>query len=230
MPESLPDGALKYSWKIKVAAPARDVWRYLADTSKMYRAAFMPKRHLREEGGKLFVKQKLLFLREEWVEEPWTWVAGRSINIKRTYLCGMGKLLNVNFEVVAITEDQSQVIMSFGWIPKNFFWRLLILSSIPLQKFVAGVVLRKIEKHLHTHKDEEVKLDALKYERRSLARGGFGRLSKIHDSLLKKGLSPKVIEPLCEWVSSGDELDVYRLQVKPLAKRWKVRQRDLLTA
>jgi class 3 adenylate cyclase len=224
-----PDSALKYSWKLQVNARARDIWLYLSDTSKMYRAAFMPKREFTEERGRLVVKQKLFrFFREEWIEEPWSWVFGRSINITRIYRRGMAKFLHVHFEVEEISSTQSNVTMNFVWVPSSSFWRLAIRASVPFQKFVTRYIFKKIENRLVNATTEEEKFEALNYENRSISQNGLSRLNKIRVELLEKSLSPIAIEKLCEWIIKGDELDVYRLQVKPLARRWQVEQIDLL--
>lgn len=213
--------------KLKMGVAARDAWIYLADTSKLYRAAFMPRRHLREESGKLIGGQTLLFFKEEWVEEPWTWVFGRSIDIRRTYRRGMAKTMHARFDVEETGPSSCALTLKFDWVPNGLFWRLGIWASIPLQKLVSRFIFKKIENHIVESSDEHERFDALKTEHRSLSPAAQARLARIRDELYLKELSPDVVDLVVDWVQKTDELDAYRFQVKPLARKWHVSQREL---
>ena len=56
------------------------MWAYLSDTFRFNREMGLVPREQFEKDGKQLVKTKMLGLDQEWVEDPWTWIEGKTIS------------------------------------------------------------------------------------------------------------------------------------------------------
>lgn len=216
--------------KFTFNASPEDMWFYLADTSRFNRALDFAQRTVIEIDGQLHVKTTMVGFKQEWIEEPWTWIAGRTVSTNRVYKKGCARYFRAIFHVEPSAErpGHSDVYIYFGWFPRNRLWRefLKFTHSIVEKKFKE--VLDRVVEHLKKNEDESRRREALVKPGSGLAPEGQEKLRKIRDELVEKNLKSEVVDRLVKHIESGDDMELARVRILPLAKSWNVNKRDLL--
>ena len=80
-----PEATIEFLWNFKLKIKSENVWAYLSDTFRFNREMGLVPREQFEKDGKQLVKTKMLGLDQEWVEDPWTWIEGKTISNERKY-------------------------------------------------------------------------------------------------------------------------------------------------
>ena len=62
----------------------------------------------------------------------------------------------------------------------------------------------------------------------ALSEAAETKLKDAQKAMLKEGLDPTSIEKLLGWIRTGDEADLYRIQVRERARAWGVDEQKLL--
>ncbi|HEX4924926.1 MAG TPA: DUF5939 domain-containing protein [Bdellovibrionales bacterium] len=210
-------------------APPEDVWFYLADTSRFNRALDFAKRTMREEKGQLHVTTTMVGFRQEWIEEPWTWIAGRSVSTNRVYKKGCARYFRALFHVEpSARTGHTDVYVYFGWFPRNRLWREFLKFTHPIVEKKFKDVLDRVVEHLKATEDESKRRAALVKPNAGLEPESQQKLRKIRDELVEKNLKSEVVDRLVKHIETGDDFELNRLRILPLAKAWNVNKRDLL--
>jgi class 3 adenylate cyclase len=218
---------LEFFWCFKMKSQRDEIWPYLSDTSRFNRElGFSPRQQVERE-GKITVSTSMLGIPQQWVEEPWTWLAGQTITSQRRYIRGMAK--NV-YSIFHIEEDPNSkdhlVFIYFGWQPANWFWRQFLLLTGPMIRKRFSDALNKIDQHLMQNRKRSE--NAFKVLPPPLSDSALKKLVEIKDHLYGKELQREITDQLIEFVSTGDDLDLEPIRILPLARAWKFSERDLL--
>ena len=70
---------IEWLWSFELEVGADALWERISDTSRFNRALGLGQMDLEERDGALHGSTVNGGFRQEWVEVPWTWVAGRSM-------------------------------------------------------------------------------------------------------------------------------------------------------
>ena len=224
-PEALRAGGgapVEWLWRFEVAARAEAIWRHLTDSSRLNRALGLGRMELSEEGGLLRGVGVNGGFRQEWVEEPWTWVAGRGFALVRRYSRGFARVVRVIVEVEG-REATSEVRVYFGWIPRGVFGRVMLRLGEGSMRGAYARVLAALAREGEADRPAIFQLAPP-----ALAASGRARLAAARAELARRELPAAAIERLMAHLEGADELDLARLQVLALARRWGLDPGELL--
>ncbi|MES3036440.1 MAG: DUF5939 domain-containing protein [Bdellovibrionota bacterium] len=216
---------LHFVWKFSLKITPGELWPYIADTSKFNRYIGMAPRNEREENGKMVVTSTLLGVKQEWVEDPWTWVREKSVQSIRFYNHGIATAVRSMF-ILEPTISGVDLYINFTWIPKNAFsrWFLYVTEDIVHNKFKKAFAV--IESHVNRNQDQ--KTDALKKTNDPQTNVNLPELEKATAELRKLPLVPAIVDQLVEFIKTGDDADLYRIRVIELGRKWGIPKKDLL--
>lgn len=208
---------------------ASELWLALIDSSTFNRALPHPRMSYREEGGVLHGRCRYSGILHEWTEPPWDWVAERHALCVRHFSKGLCREMRVHFDVQPLLQQVdgkagSRLTISIVFVPRN----RLFAVAYKLARWDWYIryrrAVRALERDLRAGK-----LPALrKPMRRGLTPGAKRRLGGARQKLLMAGCSAPSVETLVSLCIEGDEVDLERMRVYGLARRFGIDERDLL--
>jgi class 3 adenylate cyclase len=204
-------------------APSR-LWPHLIDTSRFNRALGLTEMHFSERDGVLHGWSVNGGRRQEWIEEPWSWVAGRCLTAVRTYSKGWAKIARVVYHLEA-TEAGSLFQVLFGFIPRGALGKLGLQIGVPSLEKGYRKVLDAIAADISRPRPEPYRAPPP-----SLGDDARRRLRELREQLAAEGVDPEILDGLVEHIEGGDPLDVYRIQPRRLAHEWRVDESAMLSA
>jgi class 3 adenylate cyclase len=218
---------LDWRWRFGVSAPVDELWSILINSSRLNRAMGLPPVEYTEQGGVLHGAWVLRGLRYEWIEPPWEWVAGRTIRSVRIYSKGITSHTLTQYSVEPDGPRRSTASVRLVLYPINAAYRLLLHAGrLDFQhRFTAA--FKALEEHFAAQRPRS----ALFAEHGpALPRTSGARLVAARARLVEEGVKPAVIDRLIELIRDGDDLDLHRIRVRPIARRFGVDESDLLLA
>lgn len=217
-----PEATIEFMWNFKLQIKAETVWIYLSDTSRFNREMGLAPREQFEKDGKQFVRTKMLGLTQEWIEDPWTWVEGKTISIERKYITGLAKYMQAIFHIVPEVRDQStEVYIYFSWASKNKFWGWFLKATENILKEKFKLAFEKIKNH-----SEET--EAFKKLNTVFSDAKKNRLMDLVQILESKELNKELILKLQAHILTGDDLELDAIRVMRLAHDWGASYKELL--
>ncbi len=215
---------LDWLWSFDLAISADALWSFVSDTSRLNKAMGLSEMNFTEKNGILYGNATNAGIRLEWMEIPWTWVSSNHLISIREYSKGFAYTVKAIYHFEKISEERTRLYVYLGWVPRGFFSRLLLVSSEKVIRNKYNLILTEIEK---INKQKSFKPQLLVPEEKSMV-SNQSALSKIKEELLQKKISKELIQKLIEYIEYGNELDLYRIRVLELAKKWNVKDKDLL--
>ena len=76
---------LEWLWHHDLPVAPEDLWRIVSDTSRLNRSLGVSEMTFEERGAVRWGSSRAGGMRQEWVEVPWTWVAGQWLESVRLY-------------------------------------------------------------------------------------------------------------------------------------------------
>jgi class 3 adenylate cyclase len=217
---------LEWFWRFDVPLPPDEVWRVIADSSRMNRALGVSEMRFEDRGGVRLGTSRQGGLRHAWVEVPWDWVAGQWLTSVRLYERGFSKVAYAAFRISprpASAGGGTRLHVYFGAVPRGLLGSVALrLGFRSLEKGFRRLWVRVAEERGRG----EPALVASPSS--GLAPEAEARLSTIRDGLLQRALDRDCVERLASWIRSGDEQDLFRIQVRERARAWRVSEDALL--
>jgi class 3 adenylate cyclase len=209
-------------WVYDLPGTPQDLWPFIADTSRMNRALGTAEMTFFEKAGKRFGKSKAGGVRHEWLEVPWSWVAEQWLTSTRIYERGF---MRVNYAIQRMepTEKGTRLYLYFGVIPRGALGAAALRVGLPSIKRAYDKVLPKLAEQLHRLQPEVLQLPPPQLGEEALARLRTGR-----EQLLAEGLPSEIVDKLVDWIRTGDDADLHRIQVRERARVWRVPELDML--
>ncbi len=140
--------SLDFYWEYIVKVPPEALWPHISDTESFNREFGFEKRQQQEKNGHAYVQETLLGNLQEWIEDPWEWVAERECVIHRRYLRGAAFFFRSIYQIEPHPQG-SLARIHLGWIPRTQMWRMLLSLGIPKYKNKFAQAFAKIEKFYH---------------------------------------------------------------------------------
>ncbi|CAN5511375.1 hypothetical protein BH10BDE1_BH10BDE1_13600 [soil metagenome] len=214
-------------WRFEMKASASQIWDYISDTSRFNRELGFNSRNQIEDGGKMLVSTRMVGFRQEWVEEPWTWLVGQTITSGRTYQRGMAKRVYSVFHIDSATADDRRfVYVYFGWTPKNVLWAKFLSATGGVMQKKFAVNFAKIDAHFADLSKIGVK--ALGQPPPAMDAAATKKVDAIAVELQSRRQNVEAISRLTNFVKSGDDFDLETIRVIPLSRKWQIDEADLL--
>jgi class 3 adenylate cyclase len=223
-PEHASASRLERLWTFDVPLPPGDVWRIVADTSRTNRALGLGKMKFEDRGNVRWGSSRTGGVRHEWIEVPWSWVAGQWLTSVRVYERGFSRVTYAIFRLAARDGGAAtRVFTYFGAVPRGLSGEMALRIGLPSLEKAFGRLWR------------DVAAEAAKGWRTVLVAPApplppeaEARLSTIREGLLAGGLARSGVDRLVEWIRTGDEQDFLRIQVCERARTWGVDEYELL--
>src|SRR5262245_29677705 len=84
--------SLEWFWHYDVPVGPDALWRIISDTSRLNRTLGVSEMKFEERGGVRWGSSNAGGLHQEWIEVPWTWVAGQWLQSVRLYQRGFARV------------------------------------------------------------------------------------------------------------------------------------------
>lgn len=227
-----PDTALRLGrpldclWHFELAASPDELWPFVSDTSRMNQAMGVSRMHFEERNGLLEGRSVNAGVEQRWVEVPWVWVAEREIESTRIYSRGFAHVGRGIFELAPIGEGRTRFSAYFGWIPRGFVSRLLLAIGMRGLRAAFAKNLAAVEADVRRGRSAP---EPLRLSRLPITPDGLARLESLASRLVKQGADAAIVQKLATYVKSADDTELYRIQIRPLARRWQVPEDALLS-
>ena len=212
-------GIIEYRFYYDLQAEVRDLWPLLSDTSEINRRLGLSNMKFREEGGRLYGRNRVLGMPQEWEEVPWQWEAENFLTTERIYSRGPLKYVRGTYLLDFLSPGATRLIVYFLWVPRDIRGRIIFtLSRSWLEKNY-----RRVMEELADQAGSRlsVNIQPVNYlqtpEIKKTASVGRG-LQKIRDQLLKLDLGEEMVSDLVHFVSSAPGHELYRIRPRVLAR------------
>jgi class 3 adenylate cyclase len=215
---------LERFWSVDVPLPPEDVWRIVADSSRLNRKLGLGEMKFEDRGAVRWGSARTGGIRHEWIEVPWSWVAGQWITSVRLYERGFSRATYAIFRIEPTGSGRSSRLHTYlGAVPRGFFGGLALRIGLPglersFRKFWGEVA--SAQGHAYQN--------LLAAAAPELHPDADARLGAIRDRLHEGGLDRTAVDRLVEWIKKGDDEDLQRIQVRERARAWSVDEHELL--
>jgi class 3 adenylate cyclase len=217
---------LEWFWTFDVPLDPEEVWRVVADSSRMNRSLGVSEMKFEEREGVRWGTSRPGGLHHEWIEVPWDWVAGQWITSVRLYERGFSKVVYAVFHVAprpASAGGGTRLYTYFGAVPRGLIGTIALRLGFPGMEQGFRTLWEKVAEEIGRGQPVLV-LPAGE----GLAPEAEARLATIRDGLYERGLDRACVDRLVEWIRTGDEQDLFRIQVRERARAWGLSEDGLL--
>jgi len=216
---------LEWLWPIDVVAQPDEVWRVLIETSRFNRALGLSRMEFEERDGVLHGTGTNGGVRQVWVEVPWDWVSERWLVARREYSKGFAHVVRVIYRLQRLDRERIRVWIYFGWIPRGLIGKLALKVGMPsVERGFRKLLVEMVEAGRGGDPGPFFVPPP------QLAPAAVGRLRAARDALVARGVAAPVVDVLLDHVRAGDDMDVYRIQLRKLARQRGVDAEELLRA
>jgi hypothetical protein len=217
---------MHWLWRFELDVPADRLWPHIIDTSRFNRAMGITRMQFEERDGVLRGSTVNLGMAQEWTEVPWDWAWEKSLISVRKYDRGLGKVARAVYELEAIGENKCVLQVYFGYIPRNWLASLVLRVGLPWLEKNYRKMLAEIEKALQNDS-----IDALMTKNApELDDDRRARLNELRKRLEALPVDREAVAALIRHIESGDEMDLFRIQVPKLAHELDLDEDTLLLA
>lgn len=217
---------LDFLWQYDFRMSPGELWPHIADTSRLNREIGLGRRTHREIDGVLYAAESLFGLPQEWIEEPWEWVAGDYFYIRRRFVRGCARYFRAVNQIVERPDGNGLTLYVYsGWIPKNLLWRMVLRAGIPSFRRKIG---RALTKFSHAAEGPCTTASEVTSPAPPMSPQARVRLQELKQALLERDLPRAATEQLITHIEKGDELDLHRIRIVVLARDWNIAVDDLL--
>ncbi len=209
-------------WTFELPGKPEDLWPWIADTSRMNRALGTAEMVFEERDGKRWGSSKPGGVRHEWQEVPWNWVANQWLTCTRIYERGFMKLMFAIHRLEPITTG-TRLYLYFGAVPRGAFGSAALRLGFPSVEKAYRRVLPQLAQQL-----DRLRPEALQLPPPELGEVAKQRLASAREQLIERGLSREAVDALIDYIRTGDDVDLHRIQIRERARVWKLPERELL--
>jgi class 3 adenylate cyclase len=209
-------------WVFDVQGAPEAIWPHIADTSRMNRALGTAEMRFEERDGKRWGTAKNGGVRHDWLEVPWNWVANQWLTCLRIYERGFMKAMFAIHRLERIATG-TRVYLYFGAVPRGAFGAAALRLGFPTIERAYRRVLPALAAQL-----DGMRPPALMLPPPALPEPAEQRLRQQREVLLRAGLPAACVDPLIEWIRTGDDPDLHRIQIRERARVWNLPEHDLL--
>jgi len=215
---------MHFFWKYDLPVPVEKLWPYIADLSSFNRRVGLGEMKFTEKNGRLQGFAVNVGKKMYWEEVPWEWEYGKQFSYARIYSEGLPYYMRARYLFEEPEPGKCRLYAYLSFIPRGPISRLLI--NIGLQQMKKGYAKALREITTAIQKQEALKPSVLS----KLPAPLLDKLNALKVQLVENGTSLETAEKLIRYVATEPDESIYRMRVKPLAREWKVNEKDLLLA
>ena len=209
-------------WVFDLPGTPAALWPFISDTSRMNRALGTAEMKFGEKNGVRHGSSKAGGVTHEWLEVPWNWVAEQWLTSTRIYERGFMTVMYAIHRLEPIATG-TRVYLYFGAVPRNALYATAIRIGFPSLERAYKRVLPALAAQL-----DRLRPEILQLPPPPLPDEAEGRLRALRDQLVAEKLPVACVDALVEFVRSGDDADLHRIQIRERARVWKLPEQDLL--
>jgi len=209
-------------WVFDLKGTPEALWPHIADTSRMNRVLGTAEMHFEERDGKRWGTAKNGGVRHEWLEVPWDWVANQWLTCLRIYERGFMRVMFAIHRVEPIPSG-TRVYLYFGAVPRGALGAAALRFGFPSLERAYRRVLPALAEQLDRARPEVLTLAPP-----ALPEVAEHRLRRQREALLARGLPAACVDALVDWLRTGDDPDLHRIQIRERARVWNLPEHDLL--
>ena len=198
------------------------LWPFLSDTSRMNRALGTAEMTFEERDGKRWGTAKPGGVRHEWLEMPWNWVANQWLTSLRIYERGFFRAVWAIHRLEP-SPTGTRVYLYYGAIARNALAGAAIRLGFPSIARAYKRVLPALAAQL-----DRLRPDVLVLPPPPLTEAAEQRLDTQRKTLIERGLARDCVDALIDWIRTGDDQDLHRIQIRERARVWKLPEQELL--
>ncbi|MFT3774024.1 MAG: DUF5939 domain-containing protein [Minicystis sp.] len=213
---------LEWLWHFDLPGTPAAWWRLIADTTRINRVLGVAEMKFEERGGQRWGTARNGGVLHEWIEVPWSWVGHQWLTCTRLYERGFSRVMYAIHRLEPIPTG-TRIYLYFGAVPRGAVSRWALRFGFPGLEHTYRKVLPALAKQLDDESPEvlappppELPIDAQQ------------RLFAQREQLVAKGLSRLCVEALVDWIRTGDENDLHRIQIRERARAWRLPEDELL--
>jgi class 3 adenylate cyclase len=218
---------LEQFWCFDVKGSPEEIWTYISDTSRFNRELGFAPREKKEINGQAEITTTMLGFEQVWIEQPWTWVYGKTINAHRIYKKGMAESVHAVFHIEPSSSGICQVYIYFGWEVKKAVWKFVLKTSESVIKNKFSKTFKKIEGFL-TENRNDFSGAALKPPAKSLSEKQKKHLEGLLAELKQTTGKENIVSHLGSYIENGDDFELESIRVLKLADEWQQDAKDVL--
>jgi class 3 adenylate cyclase len=216
------DKRIERLWVFDVKGTPEALWPHIADTSRMNRALGTAEMRFEERDGKRWGTAKNGGVRHEWIETPWNWVSNQWLTCLRIYDRGFMRVMFAIHRLEAIPTG-TRVYLYFGAVPRGAFGAAALRLGFPSLERAYRRVVPALAAQL-----DRLRPDVLMLPPPTLPAPAEQRLRQQREALVGIGLPAACVDALIDWIRTGDEPDLHRIQIRERARVWGLPEQDLL--
>lgn len=214
---------LQWLWHFELPLSVKQLWPIVADSSRMNRALRVSEMKFEDRDGLRHGTSRPGGVAHAWVEVPWNWVEGQWLESVRVYERGFSKVVYALFCLEPLDPQRTRLSVYFGAVPRNFVGKLALNFGFPGLEKDFHRVFAEVTGQLAALKPIFVLPPA-----QPLSPEAEAKLEAAKKKLVTEGLDPACVEKLFSWIRTGDEEDLYRIQVRERARAWSLDEQQLL--
>jgi class 3 adenylate cyclase len=207
-------------WWFDLPGTPQTLWPFISDTSRLNRALGTAEMTFVEKAGKRYGSAKPGGVRHEWLEVPWNWVAEQWLTSLRLYDRGFMTAMYAIHRLEPIAAG-TRVYLYYGAVPRNAVYAAAIRLGFPTLERAYKRVLPALAAQLDRGRPEILQLPPP-----PLSDDAGARLRALRDQLVAEKLEH--VDLLVDWIRTGDDADLHRIQIRERARAWRVPELELL--
>ncbi|MCB1097770.1 MAG: adenylate/guanylate cyclase domain-containing protein [Verrucomicrobiae bacterium] len=214
--------AVHLSWSTDLRSDPEELWPLLSNTSELNARLGLPEMEFEERDGNLYGSVGSGLFRQEWVEAPWQWEAGKSLSAERRYSKGFAHAVRVRY-LLEEHEGGTRLTVHVEWLPRNWWCRPVLRS---INRWLRNRYMRVLRELDDVSGDKL----AMRYQPSSTSpKVDETRLRKAIQELAERGFSQSGIERLADHIRTASDEQLFRIRPKTLALDWDMGLGDLLS-
>jgi class 3 adenylate cyclase len=156
---------------------------------------------------------------------PWDWEYGKQFSHARVYSRGLSHFMRARYLFEETEPGKCRLYAYLGFIPRGPVGALKLRIGLPGMKKGYAKALQEIAGAIQRR--ETLKPPA---PHAPLPSAVIGKLNGLKAQLVESGTRVEIAEKLARFVADEPDETLYRVRVKPLAREWKVSEKELLLA
>ena len=209
-------------WVFDLPGKPAELWPFISDTSRMNRALGTAEMTFVEKDGKRHGTAKNGGVLHEWLEVPWNWVSEQWLTCTRIYTRGFMTVMYAIHHLEP-TPTGTRLYLYYGAVPRGLFGATMLRLGFPVLEKAYRRVLPALAAQL-----DRVRPEVFVLPPPQLAPDVEARLVTARTSLVQDGLPADVVGKLLDWIRTGDDADLHRIQIRERARTWQIDEQDLL--
>jgi class 3 adenylate cyclase len=209
-------------WVFDVKATPEALWPHIADTSRMNRALGTAEMKFEERDGKRVGTARNGGVHHAWLEVPWNWVANQWLSCLRIYERGFMQAMYAIHRLEPIATG-TRVYLYFGAVPRGVLGGAALWLGFPTLQRAYRRVIPALADQLDRARPEILAVPPPR-----LADPAELLLLRQREALIASGLPVRCVDALVDWVRTGDDMDLHRIQIRERAQVWGLPEHDLL--